>query len=93
MPTAPQASKPSAEATPHAEVIPLTRTHPGQEVVLIRVDGGKAFQHRLAEMGLTPGTHLGVLVAGRPGPFIVSVKDMRLVLGRGLVEHVHVRPL
>ena len=34
-----------------------------------------------------------VLGKGRPGPFIITVKDTRLVLGQGMVHRIFVRPL
>lgn len=76
---------------PASAGIPLARARTAQVVALIRIDGGRAFQHRLAEMGLTPGIRFTILAKGRPGPMIVAVKDTRLVLGQGMMEKVFVR--
>jgi len=63
----------------------------GEELVLVCICGGRKIQHRLAEMGLGPGVRFSVHSRGWPGPFIISLKDSRLVLGRGMVHRVLVR--
>jgi len=73
-------------------VMPLALASPGQEVVFVTVQGGRGIQHRLAEMGLIPGARFRVLSRFQPGPLIISLKDCRLVLGRGMVERILVRP-
>jgi len=73
-------------------MMPLAMVNLGQEVILVGVEGGRRFQHRMAEMGLIPGVRFRVLAKGRPGPFIISVKDCRWVLGQGMVRRVLVRP-
>ena len=77
----------------HGPTMPLAIASPGQEVVLAAIRGGRQLQHRLAEMGLTPGARFKVLNKGQPGPFIILVKDTRLVLGLGMVHAITVRPL
>jgi DtxR family transcriptional regulator, Mn-dependent transcriptional regulator len=69
-------------------VMPLTMASIGQEVCLADVTGSRELQHRLAEMGLTPGSKFTVVNKGNPGPFIVSVKGSKLMLGRGTVHRV-----
>ena len=73
--------------------MPLALASIGQEVELAAVHGGRKLQHRLAEMGLSPGTRFKIINKGRPGPFIVTVKGTRLLLGRGMAERVLVRPV
>jgi Fe2+ transport system protein FeoA len=46
----------------------------------------------MAEMGLLPGVRFRVISHARYGPIIVSVKDTRLMLGRGMAQRVLVRP-
>jgi len=72
-------------------VMPLTMALVGQKVAFVRAEGGYGLMHRLAELGLTPGQKLEILKRG-PGPFIVSVRGTRLVLGRGMVARILVRP-
>ncbi|MDP6635633.1 MAG: metal-dependent transcriptional regulator [Phycisphaerae bacterium] len=71
--------------------MPLTMVSVGQEVRLAEVTGARELQHRLAEMGLTPGARFSVVNKGNPGPFIVSVKGSKLMLGRGTVHRVMVK--
>lgn len=77
---------------PAAPGMPLLLASAGQEVELAAVRGGRQLQHRLAEMGLTPGVRLRVVTKGSPGPLIVSVKGVRMVLGQGMAARIHVRP-
>ena len=69
----------------------LTMASAGDELVLVSVGKGRDLPHRLAELGLTPGVRFRVIASGRPGPFIICVKDSRLVLGRGMVHHMFVK--
>ena len=71
--------------------VPLTMAAPGQQVVLAEIRGGRRLRHRLAEMGLMPGTPFRVVATGRAGPVIIDLRDSRLVLGRGMVHRVFVR--
>jgi len=72
-------------------LMPLTMATVGQRVIFVRADGGCGLTHRLAEMGLTRGEELEVMNRG-PGPYIVSVRGGRLVLGRGMVHRILVHP-
>ena len=73
--------------------MPLAMALVGQTVSFAGVrGGGRGLRHRLAEMGLVPGEKMEVLNRGR-GPFIVSVKGTRLLLGRGMADRVLVRPV
>jgi len=85
------ASAGSTGAAAGEAVMPLAMSSIGQEVTLAEVRGGRDLQHRLAEMGLTPGARFTVVKKGNPGPFIISVKGSRLVLGRGTIHRVTVK--
>ncbi len=72
--------------------MPLAMTLVGQTVTFAGVrNAGRGLTHRLAEMGLAPGENLEIINRG-PGPFIVSVKGSKFVLGRGMVHRILVRP-
>ncbi len=73
--------------------MPLVTAGVGDEVELVAIDGRRKLQHRLAEMGLMPGVRFKIINKGQPGPFIILVKDTRLVLGHGMVHSVTVRPV
>jgi Fe2+ transport system protein FeoA len=72
-------------------MVPLSMVHAGGQVVLCRVDGGHGLLLRLAEMGIRPGARFVVLSKGRPGPYIISFGQARLVIGRGMVHRMFVR--
>lgn len=71
--------------------MPLAMARRGETVELVDVRGGRGLQHRLAEMGLGPGSRFAVDTPGRPGPFVIRVKGSRLVLGHGMVTRIFVR--
>lgn len=74
------------------QAVSLSTAAQGQEVVLLSLQGGHEFQHRMAEMGLLPGVKFRVISHARYGPIIISVKDTRLMLGRGMANRIQVRP-
>jgi Fe2+ transport system protein FeoA len=51
---------------------------------------GKEFAARLAALGLTIGAELVILQNAGHGPVIISVRDTRLVLGRGEASKIQV---
>jgi len=61
---------------------------PGEEVRLVEIRGGYRLRKRLADLGLNLGTTLGVMKTDRHGPMILTVKDSRLVIGRGMAHHI-----
>lgn len=71
--------------------VPLADIQPGREVILTSLSGGRQLQHRLTEMGLVRGSRFRVIANAHRGPFIVSVKDTRLALGRAVVHKILVR--
>jgi len=75
-----------------ASAMPLMQAATGEEVKLAEIRGGGRLTHRLAEMGLTPGTRMRIVANNHPGPFIVSVKESRLMLGRGMIDRIFVTP-
>lgn len=63
----------------------LSQTASGQTVRLVRIEAGKKLKHRLTELGLTPGVSLTV-IQDNGGPLLVSVRDSRVALGRGMAD-------
>ena len=60
----------------------------GQTVKLARIDAGRDLNARLASMGLFPNVEIKVIKNGHPGPFVVSVKDSKIALGRGMANKI-----
>ncbi len=57
---------------------------PVKERALVRVlRGGKDFTNRMGTLGFTPGTVVTVIQNYGHGPVLVTVKDVRIALGRG----------
>lgn len=69
--------------------LPLLFAPIGKVVKLVRVQGGARMTRRLADMGLTPGVELRV-IQNAGGRLMISVRDSRLALGRGLAHRVRV---
>jgi len=61
----------------------------GQVLRLVSIDAGKRLSHRLTELGLTPGVEL-MLVQNSGGPLLLSVRDSRVALGRGMANKLRV---
>lgn len=78
---------------PNPDAIPLAATNVDDEVELVSVEGGRNIQRRLAELGLINGVKFRILSKGQPGPFIILLRQTRLVLGRGMIDSVSVRPV
>jgi ferrous iron transport protein A len=61
-------------------------------VRLLKIDAGAGLKSRLSAMGLLPGTEFKVINNSHPGPFVISLKGSRLMLGRGMAAKIFVRP-
>lgn len=73
------------------QVRPLSTTQTGEYVRVVNIDAGRGLNSRLAAMGLVPNTELRVVSNGHPGPFVLIVKDAKVVLGRGMAQKIMVR--
>ncbi len=69
---------------------PLSMVRSGEKVKLVRVNAGQGLNSRLASMGLVPNVEITVVKSGHPGPFVISVKDTKMMLGRGVVHKIMV---
>ncbi len=74
---------------PPDAMMSLTMAPAGQSVRLVGIDAGKRLTHRLAEMGLTPGVEM-MVVQDAGGPILLSVRDSRIALGRGVAHKLRV---
>jgi ferrous iron transport protein A len=63
----------------------------GQTVRFIRVDAGRGLNSRLAAMGFVPNAAITVVSNGHPGPFVIIVKDAKMMLGRGIAHRIMVQ--
>lgn len=70
---------------------PLSTVTTGDTVRLVRVRAGRGLNSRLAAMGFVPEAKIRVVSNGHPGPFVIIIKDIKMVLGRGVAQKVFVR--
>lgn len=69
---------------------PLSKVRAGETVRLVSVNAGRGLNSRLASMGLVPNVKLTVVNNRHPGPFVISVKDSKMMLGRGIAHKIMV---
>ena len=63
----------------------------GKTVRIMSIEAGRGLTSRLAGMGLIPGIEITVMSNSRRGPFVVALKDTRLMLGRGMAQKIFVQ--
>jgi Fe2+ transport system protein FeoA len=73
------------------ELKSLSTVTDGQKVMLVSIDAGRGLKSRLASMGLLPNTEITVISNKHPGPFMISVKKTKMMLGRGMADKILVR--
>ncbi len=69
---------------------PLSQVAEGQTVTVAGIQGGRGLRSRLTAMGLLPKIQITVVQNGGRGPFVVSIKNSRMVLGRGVADKIMV---
>ncbi len=67
---------------------PLSVVKAGEKVRLVYVDAGHGLRGRLMALGLVPGTILTIINNDQPGPFVISVKNTKVMLGRGMANKI-----
>lgn len=68
--------------------MPLAMIEAGRKVRFVSVSGGHELMGRLMSMGLLPGVEIEVVQNPLRGPFILSVKGIRIMLGRGVAHKI-----
>ena len=69
---------------------PLSTVQAGETVKLASINAGHGLNSRLASMGLLPNVEITVVNNTHPGPFVISVKDSKMMLGRGMAHKIMV---
>jgi ferrous iron transport protein A len=78
-------------STNHDASRSLTEISSGQTVRVLAIEACTCgLANRLAAMGLMVNVELKVVRNGHPGPFVVMVRDTKLVLGRGMADKIRV---
>jgi ferrous iron transport protein A len=65
----------------------------GSSAVIMNLSGGKHISSRLASIGMTIGSEVQILQNYHHGPIILSVRGVRLALGRGEAKKIEVESL
>ncbi len=68
----------------------LSQIEEGQTVGIIGINGCRELRGRLTAMGLLPKTKIRMIRNGKSGPFVISVKNSRMALGRGIADKIMV---
>jgi ferrous iron transport protein A len=69
---------------------PLSAVEAGQTVRLVGIEAGHGLRSRLTAMGLVPNVEITVVNNRHAGPFIMSVKGTRMMIGRGMAHKIMV---
>ncbi len=69
---------------------PLSKVQAGETVKLVSIKAGRGMNSRLASMGLVPNVEITVINNSHPGPFVISVKNTKMMLGRGMAHKIMV---
>ena len=69
----------------------LSKVKAGEKVKIVNIESGGGVRSKLTAMGLLPESEIMVISNGHPGPFVISVKNSRLMLGRGMAGKIVVK--
>ena len=69
---------------------PLSTVKAGETVRLIGIEAGRGLNSRLVSMGLVTNTEITVVNNAHPGPFVISVRGSKMMLGRGMAHKIMV---
>jgi len=68
----------------------LSKVPAGETVKLAGIEAGRGLNSRLASMGLVPNVEITVINNSHPGPLVISVKNSKMMLGRGMAHKIMV---
>ena len=69
---------------------PLSMVGVGETVKVARIEAGRGLNSRLAAMGLVRNAEITVVSNAHRGPFVVAVKESKVMLGRGMAHKIMV---
>jgi len=72
------------------QIRPLSKVRAGETVKIVRIEAGRGLNSRLASMGLVPNVQITVVKNTHPGPFVISIKNSKMMLGRGMANKIMV---
>jgi len=72
-------------------LIPLSMLREGEQGIIVGFNCGRGLMKRLSELGFTVNSKVKILNANHSGPVIVSVKDSKIAVGRGVASKILVQ--
>ncbi|MHC4571752.1 MAG: FeoA family protein [Planctomycetota bacterium] len=69
---------------------PLSKVKAGETVKLACINAGRGLNSRLASMGLVTNVELTVVSNDHTSPFVISIKDSKMMVGKGIVHKLMV---
>jgi len=69
-------------------MMPLAMAREGETVLVQFVDCGKELKRRLCDLGLYDNTKIKIVKNDISGPIVITVKDSKLVIGRGQANKI-----
>jgi ferrous iron transport protein A len=72
---------------------PLAHLAAGERAKILRIEGGYGIRKKLTDMGIMPGKEILVHHGSGMGPRVVVVEETKVMLGRGVLHRIIVRPL
>lgn len=70
--------------------IPLSFVKEGSRVKVAQIVAGQGLKRRLYVLGLVPDAELEVVMNSLKGPFIITIKGSRIVIGHGIAQKIMV---
>jgi len=73
-----------------SDVIMLSQLKPGEQGVVVAVEGGRGLRQKLSLRGVSEGSTARMIWASR-GPIVVDVDRSTVCMGRGMARKVRIR--
>ena len=74
-------------------IVSLHKAKQGEKLIVKGFEAGKNMRIRIASMGLKIGDLIEIVSTGFGGQVVISTRENRLVLGKGMTEKIKVQPL
>jgi len=73
-----------------SDVMMLSQLKPGEQGVVVAVEGGRGLRQKLSLRGISEGSIARMIWASR-GPIVVDVDRSTVCMGRGMAQKVMIR--
>lgn len=69
----------------------LSELMPGNNAIVESITGGRHLRQRLINLGMIPGSEVGVVRSNRMGPMVLTVQGSQIMIGRGMARQIYVK--